>query len=345
MKKFLVFLSFSLLFAACSSDDDNGGTPPPPQDPAASIIYVANEGGFGQGTASLTTYNVTEGVVFQNVYELVNGEPLGDILQSIYLYNDELYLVVNNSEKIEVCNASSFQRKRSITGLDSPRHMLFLSDEKAYVSDLFAGGIHVVNPTLATYTSFITTGTWLENMILHNGEVWATNAGGDGLVLINPESDALGTPVTLSAGANSLAVDGNGDVWVLCQGDFAATFPSLFRVNGSSKAVDATWSFMESMGYGGTLRMAPDGEHVYFLLAGNVYKMGISATELPSEPFISGGDRNFYGFHINPSSGEIALTDAGDFQGAGQVYLYDVDGNETFNFTAGIIPGYVTWSE
>ncbi len=345
MKKFLSFFAFVLLFAACSSDDDNGGTPPPPQDPAATIIYVANEGSFGQGTASLTAYNATEGVVFQNVYELVNDEPLGDILQSIYLHNDELYLVVNNSEKIEVCDPSSVERKRSITGLDSPRHMLFLSDEKAYVTDLFAGGVHIVNPSSGTYTGLITTATWLENMILHNGEVWATNAGGESIIFINPETDELGISVALSAGPNTLAADANGDVWVLCQGDFAGVFPALYRVNGSSKAVDATWSFGEVMGYGGTLRMAPDGQHVYYLLAGDVYKMAIDATELPTTPFISGENHNFYGFHINPSTGEIALTDAGDFQSNGQVYLYDVDGNETFAFEAGVIPGFVTWSE
>lgn len=344
MKKFLSLFAFALLFAACSSDDDNGA-PTAPQNPSDRIVYVANEGGFNQGNAGLTVYNATAGEVLQNVFESVNEEPLGDTFQSIYLRNGELYMVVNNSEKIEVCDPFTFERKRTIEGLDSPRYMVFLSDEKAYVSDLFADGIHVINPEAGTYTDFISTGTWLENMILHNGEVWAANAGGESLYIIDPATDAPDDIVALSAGPNTLAADANGDVWVLCQGDFGEVYPSLYRVNGDTKTVEAAWSFGETMGYGGTLRMGPDGQHVYYLLAGDVYKMDIAASEPPTAPFIAGGSRNFYGFHINPATGEIALTDAADFQSTGQVYLYDVDGNETFNFEAGIIPGFVAWGE
>lgn len=342
MKKFFSFLAFAALLAACSSDDDNG-TPSAPQNPTDRIIYVANEGNFNQGNAGLTVYNATQGEVLQNVYESVNGAPLGDIFQSMYLRNGALYMVVNNSEKIEVCDPFTFERLRTIEGLDSPRYMLFLSDEKAYVSDLFADGVHVINPETGTYTDLISTGTWIENMILHNGEVWATNAGGESLYFINPETDAVGGNLALSAGPNTLAADADGDVWVLCQGDFGDAFPALYRVNGETKTVDASWSFGETMGYGGTLRMGPEGQHVYYLLAGDVYKMDIAATELPTAPFIFGGSRNFYGFHINPATGEIALTDAADFQSTGRVYLYDVDGNETFNFEAGLIPGFVAW--
>ncbi len=344
MKKFFSFLAFAALLAACSSDDDNSA-PTAPQNPTDQIIYVANEGGFNQGNAGLTVYNATEGEVLQNVYEAVNMEPLGDTFQSISFHNGELYMVVNNSEKIEVCDPFTFERKRTIEGLDSPRYMVFLSDEKAYVSDLFADGIHVINPEAGTYTDFIQTGTWLENMILHNGEVWAANAGGESLYIIDPATDAPDDIIALSAGPNTLAADANGDVWVLCQGDFGDEFPALYRVNGDTKTVEATWGFGETMGYGGTLRMGPDGQHVYYLLAGDVYKMDISSTELPTAPFIAGDNRNFYGFHINPATGEIALTDAADFVSKGRVYLYDVDGNETFNFEAGIIPGFVAWGE
>ncbi len=344
MKKFLSLFAFALLFASCSSDDDNGA-PPAPQNPTDRIVYVADEGGFNQGNAGLTVYNTTQGTVVQNAFESANGAPLGDVLQSIYLYDGELYLTVNNSEKIEVCDPFTFERKRTVEGLDSPRYMLFLSAEKAYVTDLFADGIHVINPETGTYTDFIPTGTWLENMILHNGEVWATDAGAGGLFFVNPDTDALGTSLALSAGANTLAADAQGDVWVLCQGDFGAEFPRLFKIDGDTKTVEEVWSFGEGSGYGGTLRISPDGQQVYYLFAGDVYRMDITAEELPTAPWIAGGSRNFYGFHVNPATGEIALTDAADFQGNGTVYLYDADGTETFNFEAGIIPGFVAWGD
>ncbi len=337
------FLASLFLITACSNDDDSNGTPPIPPTPDAALIYVANQGNFNQGTASLTAYNVDEAVVFQNVFAAVNDEPLGDILQSIYLYNDELYLVVNNSNKIEICNPTSLERKRSLTGLDSPRHMLFLSDEKAYVSDLFAGGIHIVNPGNATYSALLSTGVWVENMVLHQGEVWATMAGSDKLITIHPDSDAITAEITLSAGPNTLVADANGDVWVLCQGNFAEVGPALFRVNGSTKELSASWPLGDGNAYGGTLCINPAGDELYYLFSGDVYRMSINDSALPGTHFIAGGSRNYYGFNVNDDSGDLALTNAVDFQSDGRVHIFNPEGVETLSFDAGIIPGFVAW--
>ncbi len=339
---FSAILLFSLLFA-CSADDEQN-TPLPP--PAGELIYVANEGAFNQGNASLTVYNAETGEVFQNVFQNANNnEPLGDILQSITMMNDELCLVVNNSQKIEIIDKTTFVRNRTITGLTSPRYMLVSENDKAYVSDLFAGMVHIVDPVSGGHTGSVSSGEWVERMLFHNGEIWCTTPGGDGLLFINPDTDEVTGSLSLSAGASNIAIDANGDVWVYCQGNFAEVSPAIHRIAGDTKAV-ATSYFTTATGvYGGNLEIDHTGEFIYYLFAGDLYKLHISSPTLPTEPLVSGGNRLLYGLNINHNSGQIAITDAVDYSSAGRVYLYNPNGTEITNFAAGIVPGMVVWGE
>eukprot|EP01034_Spumella_vulgaris_P009002 gene9002-11428_t len=64
-----------LAFTGCKKDD--------PEEPADTTF---------KGNDSLKT----------DIFQSVNGAPLGDILQSMTYINDRAYIVVNNSGKIEI---------------------------------------------------------------------------------------------------------------------------------------------------------------------------------------------------------------------------------------------------
>ena len=53
-----------------------------------------------------------------------NGTPLGDVVQSITQFNNNAYVVVNNSNKIEVIDITNFSSIATITGFTSPRYFL-----------------------------------------------------------------------------------------------------------------------------------------------------------------------------------------------------------------------------
>jgi hypothetical protein len=223
--------------------------------------------------------------------------------------------------------------------------MHFVSEQKAYITDLFANGIHIVDPSTATYTGLINTGTWMEHMLMQNGEVWATNPGGEKVFFINPGTDEINGDVALSAGPSSLVKDAGGDVWVLCQGDFADVYPVMYRIDGQNKSIETTIELGDVNGYGGTLAIDPAGEALYILIGGQVYTMSTDDIAFPTNPLIAAEGRNLYGLSVNPVTGDIAVTDAVDFSSTGAVYIYNADGTAKADFEAGIVPGFVYWKE
>ena len=106
-------------------------------------IYVSNEGGFNTGKASITYSDGTEAETIQDVYKIANNASLGDICQSMIKINGLIYLVINNSSKIEVVQATTMKKTATITGLTSPRYMVQATTEKAYVSDLYSNQISI----------------------------------------------------------------------------------------------------------------------------------------------------------------------------------------------------------
>ncbi len=345
IKNYAWLLAIALI--ACESDDDTTpdfeGT-----DPEKSYVVVGNQGGFGANNASITLYDIADEVATQEMFSTANdGEVLGDVLQSIYHYNDEVYVVLNNSAKVEVLNDSTFEKARTIEGLGSPRFMLFLSDEKAYITDWSYGGtahsIHIVNPSNGTYLGAINTDYWVENMILHDGEVWITSPDAGKVVIVNPETDTVTEEIAVAENATDILEDANGMIWVLCQGVWGGEEPSLFKIDPETKTVETSFVFPSGTGFGGFMQASATNEELLILMAGELFKMNIDATALPVESFIARTGQLFYGVSVNRESGDIFLSDAVDYSSAGVVYIYTAEGTLKSEFDGGVVPWMSFW--
>ena len=66
----------------------------------------------------------------------VNDRPLGDVAEAMKVYNMKGYIVVNNSNTVEVVSLPDFKSVKSITGFNSPRNIEFIDSNKAYVTNL-----------------------------------------------------------------------------------------------------------------------------------------------------------------------------------------------------------------
>ncbi|HNR19270.1 MAG TPA: surface layer protein [Bacteroidia bacterium] len=337
IKKWLLLIAFCII-TACRKDKPEDVLTPS-INTAANGVYITNEGNFQFGNAQVSYYDPSSNNCVQDLFAPANNRPLGDVCQSMHRFNGKIYMVVNNSGKIEVVNESNFASVATITGLTSPRYFLPVSNSKAYVTDLYADYVSIIDLSNNAILGTISCSGQTEEMALSYGKVFVTNYLSDKLYVINTLTDVLTDSIAIGIGSNSIVEDKNGKLWVLCSGSISnAVNASLHRINPLNNSVELSFTFSNPTETPWRLNMNSGNDTLYYL-NNDLYRMSITALSLPPAPFISHGTKNFYGLGINPSSNEIYVSDAIDYVQRGKIYRYDAAGTQLNTFLAGIIPG------
>lgn len=300
-------------------------------------VFITNEGNFQFENAKISYYNSEKDSVVEDIFYAANNIPLGDVCQSLYFFNEKIYIVVNNSGKIVVVNKNDFKIISTINGFISPRYFLPVSNGKAYVTDLFSNEISIVDLSNNAISGKISCNGWTEELLMIYGKVFVTNLQKEFLYVINSSNDFLEDSIKIGYGSNSIVQDKNGKIWVLCSGNQSNKKASLQRVNPSSKQVEKTFEFANISDSPWRLRMNGTNDTLYFLNK-DVFRMEINSNSLPTTAFISQGTKNFYGIGIEPTTGILYVSDAIDYVQKGKIYRYKSDGTFINSFLAGIIP-------
>lgn len=350
MRRIYLFLPALLVgLVSCMKEQNPGGENFSFTPVRGQSLFVVNEGGFGAGNSSLSCYDIRTEVVTGDIFRRVNGVPLGDVAQSMTVYGDTGWVVVNNSKVIFAVGLSDMKEKGRITGLTSPRNIAFVSDTKAYVTDLYDTKITIVNPQTYQVTGAIETGASTEQMIISDGYMYVNCwSYGTEILKIDLASDAIVKRIKVGIQPCSMALDSMNRLWVLTDGGGWAGNPAGYEKPGMSRIglndgeVDAEWEFDDYTSVS-DLAVSRDGNTLYWLRSG-VCTMDINATDLPSEPLIpNSSGQTFYSLVVSPSDGDIYVGDAIDYSQNGKVYRYSADGTLKSEFSVGICPGAFCW--
>jgi len=338
-----------VLASACKKSSDtpnamanyNGGTG----------IFVNNEGEFMDGNSSISFINHSNNTVTTDVFSLVNGRPLGDVAQSMTIFNGIGYIVVNNSQKVEVVTISDFKSVATITAsnsisLKAPRYLLVVDSTKAYISDWNDNNIKVLNLSTLEFTKTITTGTGPELMTIINGNVYVANCGGDysdsTLTVINPSTDQVITTFKVGPNPTSVQVDANNMLWVMCVNYYATNGyvgPSyLVKVNPATNTVVNSYAVP---GNPERLAINKQGNKLYYEGTGKgIFKFNITDTAATQTPFITAPNPAYivYGVSVDPNNGNIYGAILPSYTTKGIVYRYDSSGNQLNNYEVGFYP-------
>ena len=100
-------------------------------------LFIMNEGNFQYGNATLSYYDPETKKVENEIFYRANAMKLGDVAQSMIVRDTIGWVVVNNSHVIFAISTNTFKEVGRITGLTSPRYIHFISDEKAYITQIW----------------------------------------------------------------------------------------------------------------------------------------------------------------------------------------------------------------
>ena len=353
MKRKLILLCFviAIAFVSCKKD-----THKPEVFSVGTGVFVLNEGTFTYANSSLSFYDFNTNEVINNLFFRVNVAPIGDIGQSLAMVGDDLYIVVNNSKYIYNVNAKTIQNQVKIEGFTSPRYMLQVGNNKAYISDLASPGLWSLN--LDTYAKeLINTGKSTECMVKINNEVFVSNwsksyvsFGNNTVQVIDCVNDSLVAEIEVTQEPRAMVVDKNDNIWVICNGGWDPTSvqnPALICINPATREIVKRFDFTPGVDSPDGLAIDGEGENIFFMNGAygalNIYKMSVDAMEIPDTAFIASEGRWFYNLTVHPQNGDIYVTEAKPTSN-GNLLRYTSDGTLVGSYEVGMFPSYMLFN-
>lgn len=330
--RLLIFVS---IFYSCKPPAKESDPLP---DLLQSGIYIVNEGNFQSGNGSVSFFDSTNNVVTQDIFSLKNNRPAGDVCQHLNYFNDHFYLVVNNSGKIEILN-NDFVSTKTITGLTSPRYIVFASNTKGYITDLHAKGVSILNTSTQTIEKKISINYWTEELLNYEDTFYVTSPESRYLYLIDGKSELLKDSIDIGYGSSSIAIDNNHYLWVLCNGNQALSIlPSIVCINPQNREIIRTINAASYSIFASKINFNNEN-HCMYWIENDIYKINTDNLSSTKELVINASGKIFYGLAVKSANGDIVVSDAGDFSQRSTIYIYTKNGLERNSFKAGLISG------
>lgn len=345
MKKLYLLIIITMLFSSCMEEIEREIT----TFNTPSGLFITNEGNFMYGNASLSYYNPATKEVMNDVFFNANGIPLGDVAQSITVRGDLAYIVVNNSNVIFVIDKNNFKVKGVIKGLVSPRYIHFVSDTKAYVTDLYEMAITIINPQTYSVIKKIDVKVPginqhpTEQMVQYKNYIFINCWSYDNKILVlDTNTDKIIDEITVPIQPTSLAMDKYNKIWTVSDGGYEGSpygheAPSLLCIDAATRKIERKFTF--KFGDWPSEVCLNGAKDTLYFINNDIWRLDVKTTEFPKEPFIPFKKTKYYGLTVDPSNSEVYLADAIDYVQRGIVYRYSAKGVLIDKFKVGIIPG------
>lgn len=345
-KNLIFLIAVGLVAFSCKKDKPDPPVTTLPKDSTGRVLIVC-EGSLGNGNSELSIYYPKKDSVFNDIYKNANGQPLGDVFQSVSKIKQQYFLCINNSDKIEVLDANTWQQKATIK-VSKPRRLLNVGNNRSYVGSLFSNTIFVINTLTFTVEKEIKMPYQnAEGMILKDdiAYVCCWDTACNKLYQINTNTDRVIDSIPLAGNApQDILLDKENKIWVLAGNAYKAKDASLSRIDISTKKVINSFLFSKGIeAIKASINKSADT--LYFLevnynggaINNGVFRMPISSTSLPVNALIAcQTNQYFWGLGLDPNSGNIFVGDPKGFVQKGTVLIYNPSAQLLRQFNVGL---------
>ena len=303
-------------------------------------VFVACEGNYYQSNGSLWT--ISEDEVYG--YE---GNPLGQVVQSVLVHEDKLYVVVNVPGSIQVFDI----HEDGLTLVDyvdtqysGPREMLIVGDYM-YFTNWYTADVKKLNLETLEIESEIPMPGLPEDIVLHDGKIYVSIimngdwSDGNLVASIDLQSDLILDTYEVGSGPGDILVF-EDEIYV------SRTFydENWNAFYGTSKIGSGGEVVIKNYGAGiacGGSVHALNGS-VYRSFNGGVAKLDQDLNILEDTRI---GSFNFYDVYSIETIGDKIYFGLSDFSAPDEVVVLNSEGVELNRFDVGAIPGdFAVWN-
>jgi len=339
---FLMF--FFLLLPSCDDmkdQDPNQFREPVPGETGK--LYVLSEGLFNMNNSSLAVFNPETGKFEKDIFMARNKRGLGDTANDMAMYGSKIYIVVNVSSQIEVIDAETGKSLQRIPMFDDkkiarqPRFITF-HKHKAYVCS-FDGTVVRIDTASLKIDGLVNAGRNPDGICISNEKIYVSNSGGlnfpqyDNTVsVIDITSFKEIKKITVAVNPSFMHADSQGDVYLVSRGAYDRNQYKFQRIDAQTDELKETFEGLNVLNFA----IHRDTAYLYnydFTTGKSWIKVFDCATEtILKEAFISDGTvlETPSGIQVNPSNGDVYLTDAKSFITMGDVLCFDKNGKLKF---------------
>ena len=327
-----LFAATLLFTTSCRTDDPIDE--PQPKGAYENGIFLSNEGNFGSPTATVSFIS-NDLSVENKIYSANNGGAvLGDVLQNIGVNGDNAYLILNNSNKIEIVNRYTFKKVATVSDqVSQPRYIAFAGNNY-YVTNSSGSSkfVNVYNSTTNAFVKKIDLTSSGERIVEASGKIFVQNASfgsGNKITIINPTSNTVEKEVTVPNGNIKKTISTGGNVYTIAS---TSTDSNIYKLSPTG-AISSTTT-LTGIANGNNLEI--DGTKFFFSSGAKVYSMDLSSTVIPTTPVLTLTDNSWsalYGFSV--IDGKIYISNANGFTADSTVEIYSTAGTLLKTVTAG----------
>ena len=344
MKK--VLLLVVLVMVGCESTSVSSNDEPE----NTSWVFIANEGAYGGSNGYLS--------MIDNFGNITETDILGDVVQALVVYNDQLIVSVNNSQKLmvfDITETGISNPQEILTDGLSPREMMVINDKLYFgawdpyymVYQTSNGNLKVLNLENLEIESTIEVGIMPEGLLFESNYLWVANSGESTISKIDVVTNTVAETIEVGAGPQNL-VSSNGDIYI-SRRFYNDTWTEEFH--GSSKISGGE---VTSLTYGSGVicggSVLSFNDQVYRSVSGGIAPIQEDLNFDESARIGDYNQGNVYHVEIindNIWFGMIVLDDNGWIANEpGSVKVVGADGVEITSYNVGINPGdFAVWNK
>ena len=332
-------------------------------------LYVLCEGNMGSNKATLDYLDLHTGQYYKNIFPSRNPQQvkeLGDVGNDAKIYGSRLWLVINCSNKVEVCTADS---AFSLGHVDIPncRYLAF-DGGYAYVSSYVGpvggssvlGSVYKVDTLSLRVVGQVSVGYQPEEMAIVGEKLYVANSGGYEAIhgrdydctvsVIDLPTFKEERRINVAPNLFRLRADHYGQLWVTSRGDYGEYPSRLYRLkpdaNGLMEKADSVDVPVSDIAMrGDSLCFVGVNYDEYWNAVPTFGVVDMKIGQLVTDHLLMDVSEieTPYGLMVHPLTGDIFVLDATNYVSSGWLFCFDKNGIFKWKTSTGDIPGHACW--